>query len=74
VRIVQEKITKEPEIEAGSPPKYIQNRPIGSNADSMQAKYRRPSGELISMALLILPEFSIFLAEDARYRARRRSW
>jgi len=74
VKLFQEKISKEPGIEAGSPPEYIQNRPIGSNADSMQAKYRRPSGELISMALLILPDFSILLADDARYRARKRSW
>lgn len=42
------------------------NKPMGSRADSMHAKYKRPSGELKSMALLIRPGFSIFLAEDAR--------
>jgi len=42
-----------------------QNNPIGSKADSIQAKYRRPSGDERSILLLILPGFSIPF-EEAR--------
>jgi hypothetical protein len=50
-----------------------QNNPIGSSADSIQAKYNLASGEEGSIARRNLLALSILLAEYVRYRAKIRS-